>query len=371
MVIIGYYWFCFRELCLNFKFYFVSLGIEGVMDPKSMTDSGYEGAATPGDAVPTREYVSSVCDRLRAALSTAEAYMSPSNRMDRDSGSLFDGRPDSGYEAAGSGQRAGPATGTLVWGLDPPPVPVSGRGTTRPHSYAKPPKFDGKGMGWDEFILQFSTVASLNGWVEPELGQQLFVNLEGDARSFVVGLRLPRMDYQVLVRKLEGWFGSATRKESFRNQLQSRRRSHGESVTSYAAEVGRLVSKAYPGYPEEVLRELTLKSILDGLPEGDLKHEVCMHCPQDIESAVRLIERWENLQRMGVQKVKPQIRAVGEVDNQTRPEAKMLEEILKLLKQLSPAKPKAFQGKRPGRCFECGDEGHYRYECPRLKNQGN
>ena len=103
------------------------------------------------------------------------------------------------------------------------------------------------------------------------------------------------MDYQVLVRKLEGWFGSATHKESFRNQLQSCRRSHGESATSSAAEVGRLVSKAYPGYPEEVLRELTLKSILDEPPEGDLKHEVCMPCPQDIESAVRLIERWENL----------------------------------------------------------------------------
>ena len=74
---------------------------------------------------------------------------------------------------------------------------------------------------------------------------------------------------------------------------------------------------------------------------------------------------------MGVQKVKPQTRAVGEVDDQTRPEAKMLEEILKLLKQLSPAKPKAFQGKRTGRCFECGDEGHYRHECPCLKKPGN
>ena len=113
MVIIGCYGFCY-ELCLNFKFYFVSLDIERVMDPKSVTDSGYEGAATPGDALPTRQYVSSVCNRLRAALSTAEAYMSPSNRMDRDSGSLFDGRPESGGEMAGSGQRAGPATGNLV-----------------------------------------------------------------------------------------------------------------------------------------------------------------------------------------------------------------------------------------------------------------
>ena len=108
-----------------------------------------------------------------------------------------------------------------------------------------------------------------------------------------------------------------------------------------------------------------------------------MHCPrvtvsmkcvctaQDIESAIRLIERWENVQRMGVQKVKLQIRAIGEVDNQTRPEAKMLEEILRLLKEWSPVKSKAFQGKCTGRCFECGYEGHYRHECPHLKRQGN
>ena len=38
--------------------------------------------------------------------------------------------------------------------------------------------------------------------------------LDGEARSFVVGLRLPRMDYHILVRKLEGWFGSDSRKES-------------------------------------------------------------------------------------------------------------------------------------------------------------
>ena len=33
MAIIVCYWFCCHEVCLNFKFYFVSLGIERVMDP--------------------------------------------------------------------------------------------------------------------------------------------------------------------------------------------------------------------------------------------------------------------------------------------------------------------------------------------------
>ena len=115
-----------------------------------------------------------------------------------------------------------------------------------------------------------------------------FVSLQGEARNYVVGLRLPRLDYHILVQRLESWFGSADRKESFRSKLQGRRRGAREAATS-SSEIGCLVARAFPGYPEDVLRELTLKSLLDGLPEGDLKHEIQMLNLQSVEVAVRMI----------------------------------------------------------------------------------
>ena len=61
--------------------------------------------------------------------------------------------------------------------------------------------------------MQFETCA-INGWREPEIGQHLFVSLEGEARSYVVGQRLP-CDYGILVQRLESWFGSVGRKKSY------------------------------------------------------------------------------------------------------------------------------------------------------------
>ena len=181
--------------------------------------------------------------------------------------------------------------------------------------------------------------------------------------SFVVGLRLQGMDYHILVRKLEGWFGSASRKQSYQNQLQSPQRLPREPATSYASEVRRLVSRAYQGYPEEILRELTLRAILDGLPDGDLKLEVGMHGPQDVESTVRLIQRWDNLQKVGA---RSKSQAITDQDNQV----KMLEEILKLLKQLRVTKPK-YLVRQGMKYFKYGEEGHFKKDCPNKPQSGN
>ena len=211
--------------------------------------------------------------------------------------------------------------------------------------------------------MQFETCAAINGWMEPEVGQHLFVSLEGEVRSYVVGLRLPRMDYGSLVQRLESWFGSADRKESFRSKLQGHRRGAGEAATSYASEIGCLIATAFPGYPEDVLHELTLKALLDRLLQGDLKHEIQMLNPQSVEIAVRMIERFKNSS-----KVRPQVRMVGE---ETTPKEgdmmAMLGQILEVMKKMETGS----RGKKLVSYFKCGREGHYKSQCPDLKKQGN
>ena len=73
--------------------------------------------------------------------------------------------------------------------------------------------------------MQFNACAAINGWAGPEIGPQLFVNLEGEARSFILGLGLQTLDYHVLVEKMEGWFGSSG------IRLQNRRWHNGETTS--------------------------------------------------------------------------------------------------------------------------------------------
>ena len=172
--------------------------------------------------------------------------------------------------------------------------------------------------------MQFETCAAINGWRDPEIGQHL----------------------------------------QYRSKLQGRKRNPGEAATSYASEIGCLVARAFPGYPEDILRELTLKALLDGLPEGELKHEVQMHNPQTVEVAVRLIERFENSSK----KVRSQVRMVGEESVATIGELKvLLVQILEMLKKMETGK----KSKKPPVCYKCGKEVHYRSQCPDLQKQGN
>ena len=307
------------------------------------------------DEVPPLRYLQDLHDRVKTSISKSctpntNPFRSPDPRQVLDSDGDRDSATD--YPALPRGRRH--QRRSL------PQVPER----PRSQGYAKPPRFNGRNMGWDEFISQFQAVAQINRWEDPELGQHLFVNLEGEARSYVVGLRLPTWDYFTLVTKLEGWFGSAFRKEAFRHQLQNRRRDPKEPATSYVADIGRLVSQAYPGVPDDILREFSIKYIIEGLPDGDLKHELVMHSPESIEATVRLIERFEN----SVRKTRPLVRAVAKDEGKEIKE--LLEKILHMLERKEPEQNSKHKpsGKEEKTCYGCGEVGHFKNKCP-LTNQ--
>ena len=151
--------------------------------------------------------------------------------------------------------------------------------------WAKPLTFNGVNMCWEEFIMQFNTCATINGWAGPEIGPRVFLNLEGEARSFIVGLQT--LDYHVLAEKMESWFGS------FGNHLRNHKWHNRETASSYASDIQWLVERVFLGCPEDVQQKLALRTLLDGLFEGDLKYTRQLHDPQSIEEAVMLMEWWD------------------------------------------------------------------------------
>ena len=111
----------------------------------------------------------------------------------------------------------------------------------------KPQNYNGA-TDFDEFLAQFEIVSELNGWLYSEKSLYLASCLTGDARSLFSELDYEgKRDYNTLIEKIAGRFGSENRSEIFRTQLKSRSRNKGETIPELAQAIKKLVRQAYPG----------------------------------------------------------------------------------------------------------------------------
>ena len=266
--------------------------------------------------------------------------------------------------------------------------------TVAPH-FPKPGEFDGSGS-WTSFITQFRVIASAQRWNESDKLAMLVASLKGPALEIFAHLPdADRTDFSRLSSALDGRFGAANQEPWFRSQLRRRRRKAGETLPQLAQEIERLVALAYPAATIVLRDSLSCDHFLDALDDADLHIAVRQghpaSLPQALASAVEiesirgaagLIPHSSSPGAVVRQGQGPRVSGGRDVDEhkESGVTAEVLTQILRTLNDLQRSLAESARGsgsrrstatgrQSEGLCWECGKEGHFRRQCPRLRSQ--
>ena len=161
---------------------------------------------------------------------------------------------------------------------------------------ANPRLYDGK-TTWREYHSHFQRVSRVNGWSDAQKMDFLWINLTGEALSYVENLTPEQTSsYAGLCQVLEGRFGDQQLSEVFKSELRSRRRKNGESLPALAQEISRLVQRAYPEIGRPGVEELAVEKFREALPDHGQRMAVFQSKAKTLDQAVKAAldtESWQ------------------------------------------------------------------------------
>ena len=289
--------------------------------------------------------------------------------------------------------------------VSPPPIPprpnmfgqVAGNGNVgnvwQKKPVVMPDKLNGTGSLTD-YLAHFEMCATINGWNDQQKASFLAVSLRDTAQMLLGDLTGESLlNFDILKRELESRFGLEAQSELFRTQVKNRRKKSSESLAELGQDIKRLTARAYtdatPG-----LRDILAKGhFIDALTEGEMRMHIYQSKPATLQDAIHVATEWQafrtaELQRQGSHPdvSRRPVRATNvssdKSSSQDMPElAKQIEELKSELARLN--KGKHDQGLKPNPrnqarteqgkpkagghgkvCWNCGEEGHYKYSCP-------
>ena len=168
--------------------------------------------------------------------------------------------------------------------------PVSNRKTIMPD------KFDGRSP-LSEYLIHFNICAKLNDWSNKEKAQYLSISLKGNAQKILGGLTSFQLeDFKALVDALSERYETEGQSELFMTQLDSRVKSDKETYQELSDSISRLVLKAYPTAPHDMVRILSLRHFIEAVQNSDLRIKLKLAKLNDIRDAVLLAVNYDAIQ---------------------------------------------------------------------------
>ena len=152
-----------------------------------------------------------------------------------------------------------------------------------------PKMFDGQRIEWSDYIQHFEAVAQWNRWNEDQKAQQLVMSFDGEAMKLLGELSNEILhDYSQLVNELNRRYDPAERAQAYKIEFRHRTRGRHESFMTYAQELKRLVTRAYPTMPSNVHEQFVVDQFISGLGHRELRKHVQFGHPADINQAISL-----------------------------------------------------------------------------------
>lgn len=229
-----------------------------------------------------------------------------------------------------------------------------------------------KGMQGDDFITwseRFDAWCVAND-VKIEEKVSIFPTLLGDP-AFVIYRSIPsadQKDYEKIKKVFLEAFASDALLETFRAELVRRKRHVGENLAVYAAELKRLVSRAYPKYNEAAMKDVVLTHFMNGIESGvkvrnkepkSIDEAVKIASKIECRSATQILSMQENLACMGGQKLESN--SASQASNMQSLEQKV--DTLTDQLQVMSAQLQQFSKQRSIVCYGCGAQGHFQKDC--------
>ena len=293
----------------------------------------------------------------------------------------------------------------------------SGNTVTRSRKgYIRPEKFSGSGS-FETFYAHFQNCAVYNRWTEKDQLAHLKACLTSDAGQVLWDSSPEATDtLQKLTDLLKNRFGAVRQQDKHRMELRIRRRRSQETLSALHQDVRRLMALAYPNLEHSSRETLACDYFIDALDDADFALKVRVRMPVTLDDALRYalqLEAWmKNADRVRGQNWSPsqeepmhhKLKGRGATDSASKqpldvghlaemiessversinarlnaPKATVTEKLQNSRVQedgpttsaqpvITVTNPKwpARRNDRPSyACFQCGELGHLKKECP-------